>query len=193
MAFHSITSVKTIKRDNTIYNLEFIPGESQAVKLCQLDTLLGYNPKGFTLYSNQYLPLWEETSIYDRFKLQGKFDSHTTGGAILHINVQDSKPLSPIQFKTLLEQARTSGTVYFAINLAFSECKNSHYSTGQQEKCPVCQEEIVNQYTRVVGYLSKVSAWNKTRRTHDYPNRHFYTNGKLAVLGKEETENVKEA
>jgi ribonucleoside-triphosphate reductase len=181
------------KADGCTFNLEQIPAESFAVRLAKLDTLLGYNPNDFQIYSNQYLPLWEDSSIYDRFKLQGKFDSHTTGGAILHINVQDSKPLSPRQFKALLEQARTSGTVYFAINLAFSECKNSHFTTGQQEKCPVCQEEIVNQYTRVVGYLSKVSAWNKTRRTLDYPNRHFYTNGKLAALGKEDEVVVKEA
>jgi ribonucleoside-triphosphate reductase (formate) len=91
-----------------------------------------------------------------------------------------------------LEQARTSGTVYFAINLAFSECSEHHYSIGQQETCPVCKKPIVNQYTRVVGYLSKVSAWNKTRRTYDYPNRHFYTNGKLTAL-EGTFENVKEA
>jgi len=181
------------EKDGDIWNCEQIPGESQCVKLCQLDTLLGYNPNEFLLYSNQYLPLWEESSIYDRFKLQGKFDSHTTGGAILHINVQDNKPLSPVQFKALLEQARTSGTVYFAINLAFSECEEQHYSIGQQETCPVCKKKIVNQYTRVVGYLSKVSAWNKTRRTHDYPKRHFYTNGKLAALKGNPEEKVTEA
>lgn len=173
------------EKEGDIWNCEQIPAESQAVKLCKLDSLLGFNPKQFILYSNQYLPLWEEASIYDRFKLQGKFDSHTSGGAILHINVQDSKPLSPVQFKALLEQARISGTTYFAINLAFSECSNRHFSIGQQDKCPVCQKNIVNSYTRVVGYLSKVSAWNKVRRTYDYPRRHFYTNGKLEILTQE--------
>lgn len=172
------------EKEKTIWNCEQIPAESQAVKLCQLDTLLGFNPNRFTLYSNQYLPLWEEASIYDRFKLQGKFDSLTSGGAILHINVQDSKPLSPIQFKALLEQARITGTTYFAINLAFSECEQGHYSIGQKEACPSCKGKIVNEYTRVVGYLSKVSAWNKVRRTEDYPNRHFYSNGKLVALEK---------
>ena len=83
------------KEDNCTFNLEQIPAESFAVRLAKLDSLLGYNPSEFPLYSNQYLPLWEDSSIYDRFKLQGKFDSHTTGGAILHINVQDNKPLSP--------------------------------------------------------------------------------------------------
>lgn len=181
------------KESNCTFNLEQIPAESFAVRLAKLDSLLGYNPNQFPMYSNQYLPLWEEASIYDRFKLQGKFDSHTTGGAILHINVQDNKPLSSVQFKALLEQARTSGTVYFAINLAFSECEERHYSIGQQEICPVCKKKIVNQYTRVVGYLSKVSAWNKTRRTYDYPNRHFYTNGKLAALEGEKEEKTVES
>lgn len=173
------------KKDNCTYNLEQIPAESFAVRLAKLDTLLGFNPEHKPLYSNQYLPLWGDASIYDRFKLQGKFDSHTSGGAILHINVQDSKPLSPIQFRALLEQARKSGTVYFAINLAFSECKEHHYAVGLHDICPVCKGQIVNQYTRVVGYLSKVSAWNKVRREHDFPKRYFYTNGKLEALSSE--------
>lgn len=173
------------EKEENPYNMEQIPAESMAVRLCKLDTLLGFNPHQYPLYSNQYLPLWEEVSIYDRFRLQGIFDSLTSGGAILHINVQDSKPLSPIQFRALLEQARVSGTTYFAINLAFSECPKHHYSIGQREECPVCHGPIVNQYTRVVGYLSKVSAWNKVRRTQDYPNRYFYKNGKLAALADE--------
>lgn len=167
------------EKDGDIWNCEQIPAEAQAVKLCQLDSLMGYNPNQFPLYSNQYLPLWEPASIFDRFKLQGRYDSLTTGGAILHITIQDSKPLTPVQFRAFLEQARLSGTVYFAINLAFSECKAHHYSIGQQEECPVCSGAIVDFYTRVVGYLSKVAAWNKTRRLKDFPARHKYGNGQL--------------
>lgn len=161
------------------FNLEQIPAESFAVRLAKLDSLMGFNPNQFPLYSNQYLPLWEPASIFDRFKLQGRYDSLTTGGAILHITIQDSKPLTPVQFRAFLEQARLSGTVYFAINLAFSECKAHHYSIGQQEECPVCLGTIVDFYTRVVGYLSKVAAWNKTRRLKDFPARHKYGNGQL--------------
>ncbi|MFA5071292.1 MAG: anaerobic ribonucleoside-triphosphate reductase [Candidatus Pacearchaeota archaeon] len=162
--------------EGTIWNCEQIPAESQAVKLCQLDTILGYNPNKFDLYSNQYLPLWEEASIYDRFKLQGTYDSLTSGGAILHITLHDAEALTPDQFFMLLNQARKSGTTYFAINRAFVECASGHYSIGKQKECPACKEKIVNEYTRVVGYLSKVSAWNKVRRMVDYPGRHSYDN-----------------
>ena len=38
-----------------IYNIESIPGESQAVKLCDIDKILGYCDSKVKLYSNQYV------------------------------------------------------------------------------------------------------------------------------------------
>jgi ribonucleoside-triphosphate reductase (formate) len=169
--------------EGNIYNIEQIPGESMAVRLCELDTKLGFNPKGHQLYSNQYIPLVENGSIYDRFRIQGKIDSLTTGGAILHINVDDEKPLSTAQFKKMMEMARKTGTVYFAINYAYSECAKEHYLIGKHEVCTICGEKIVRQYTRVVGFLTPVSSWNRVRRDWEYPKRVFYRNGQLTSVG----------
>jgi anaerobic ribonucleoside-triphosphate reductase len=177
---------KEFKGDAAIYNIEQIPGESMAVRCCELDTLLGYNKFDFKLYSNQYIPLIEEASIYDRFKIQGQIDSLTSGGAILHINVDDEKQLSATQFKRMMEIARKTKTKYFAINYAFSECEEQHYSIGKHDICPVCEKDITCQYTRVVGFLVAVDSWNKTRRGFEYPNRHFYKNGELEVKEFEE-------
>lgn len=91
--------------EKNMYNLEQIPAESMAVRLARMDQLLEYNlmnpesddpelyliPK-YQLYSNQYIPLTDDASIYERFVIQGDLDQHTSGGAILHLNIDDQKP-----------------------------------------------------------------------------------------------------
>ena len=47
-------------------------------------------------------------------------------------------------------------------------------SVGKKDLCEVCGKEIVNNYTRVVGFLTNVKNWHKTRREEDYPNRQWY-------------------
>jgi len=167
------------KDEKNIYNIEQIPGESMCVRLCEIDTLLKHNPNKYTMYSNQYIPLVQDASIFDRIRIQGKIDSHTSGGAILHINVDDNTTLTPKQFGAIMALAREHGCTYFAINYAYSECAKGHYSVGKHEKCPACQEPIVCMYTRVVGFLTPVRSWGKTRREWEFPRRVFYRNGRL--------------
>jgi len=161
------------KSESNIYNIESIPGESMAVKLASIDNILGYNDE-YEMYSNQYIPLTENVPIYDRFHIQGQIDKKTSGGAILHLNVDDEKPLTKKQMLSIIKMAKDSGTVYFAINYAFSECANRHYNIGKVDKCAVCDANIVEQYTRVVGFLVPVSAWSKVRKDYEYPKRVFY-------------------
>jgi ribonucleoside-triphosphate reductase len=52
-------------------------------------------------------------------------------------------------------------------------------SVGNIEVCPLCGEAIVNKYTRVVGFLTKVSNWIKERREIDFPNRQFYKSNEV--------------
>lgn len=167
------------KSEGNIYNVEQIPGESMCVRLCEIDTILKYNPNAYTMYSNQYIPLVQDASIYDRIRIQGKIDRHTSGGAILHINVDDETTLSPKQFGSIMQLAREHGCTYFAINYAYSECACNHYSIGKHDKCPACKGDIVCQYTRVVGFITPVRAWSKTRREWEFPRRVFYRNGRL--------------
>lgn len=176
MEFHKVLSAKREKKREVIFNIEQIPAESMAIRLANIDYLLGYNPKEWKLYSNQYIPLIEEASIHDRMKIQGEIDGITTGGAILHINVDDEKPLTKRQFRRLIQHAKETGTQYFAVNYAYSECEKGHYTIGKEEICPTCEKKIVNQYTRVVGFITSINSWNETRREYEYPRRVFYDN-----------------
>ena len=159
-----------------IYNIEQIPAETMAVRLAEIDSILGYNKEGIELYSNQYIPLVNDSSVYDRFRVQGEFDSHTSGGSILHLNVNDSDRLSEIQFRKLIEQARISKTAYFAVNYCFSVCDKNHTLVGNHDVCSICGSEDITKYTRVCGFITPITSWSSVRKEYEFENRVFYTN-----------------
>ena len=111
--------------------------------------------------------------MLDRIYLQGVFDSHFSGGAILHINcdmpVSDYKDISK-----LIETCAKHHVVYFAINYVLSECEDGHMTVTNGDTCTICGKPIVNKFTRVVGFLTNVKNWHKVRREKDFPNRQFY-------------------
>ena len=154
------------------HNCEQIPAENVAVKLAKKDRILGYNDI-YPLYSNQFIPLIERTNMLDRIELQGTFDNKFSGGAICHLNMdQEIKDASIMA--NLIETCAKRGVVYFAINYVLQECEEGHMSVGNVDVCPACGKPIIGKYTRVVGFLTKVSNFNKVRREHDFPNRQFY-------------------
>jgi anaerobic ribonucleoside-triphosphate reductase len=136
-----VTWQKDEAKEHNIYNIEQIPGESMSVRLAEIDKILGYN-KDEVLYSNQYIPLIEDASIYDRMKIQGEFDKQTSGGSILHLNVDDEKPINKDHFYNIMQEARKLGVSYYAINYAYSECENGHFVIGKHDSCPICEHEL---------------------------------------------------
>lgn len=161
--------------DKISSNIEQIPGESMAVRLASIDKLLGFNEDyKVDLYSNQYVPLVNEASMYDRFRLQGKFDSLTSGGSILHLNIHDGAKLTPSIIKKLINTAKDTGTVYWAVNRVFSLCTEGHHAVSNNGSCPVCKGKIIRNFTRIVGFIVATDSWSPTRQEKDYPNRVFY-------------------
>ena len=155
------------------HNCEQIPAENVAVKLAKKDRILGLNFE-YDLYSNQFIPLIERTNMLDRIELQGTFDKHFSGGAICHLNMdQEIKDVETMS--NLIETCANKGVVYFAINYVLQECEEGHLSVGNVDICPICGKLIKAKYTRVVGFLTKVNSWGKTRREKDFPNRQFYS------------------
>lgn len=153
-------------------NIEQIPAENTSIKLANKDRVLGYNFK-YKIYSNQFIPLTTGADMLDRIKLQGIYDEHFSGGSICHLNVEQ-RIEDPEQIKDLIRVAAKKGCVYLAINYNLQECTNSHLTVGRNVKCPVCSAPIIDNYTRVVGFLTAVRHWHRTRREVDYPNRVFY-------------------
>lgn len=160
------------KQYNAPHNCEQVPGENMSIKMAEKDKLLGYQNK-YNIYSNQFIPLITNADMLDRIKLQGMFDKHFSGGAICHINV-DTPIEKTEDVMDLIRVTAKMGVVYHAINYVLEECEDGHMTVGNSGVCSVCGKNIVNKYTRVVGFLTNVKNWHKVRRDEDFPNRQFY-------------------
>lgn len=155
------------------HNMEQTPSEASAVKLAMKDAFLGYHRGEYKLYSNQFVPLTKTANLLDRIRIQGELDKCFSGGAIAHLNIEQ-KINDPKLLSDLILSCARKGVIYFAINYNIQRCVEGHMSVGRGNKCSVCYGDIVENYTRVVGYLVNVKNWNTVRREIDYPNRQFY-------------------
>ena len=163
--------VKITKEDEGfVYNIEQIPGESYAVRLCNVDKLLfGEGMVPFELYANQWIPLWHDATIWEKLAIDGKYNQMLTGGGIVHATIGER--VTSEQAKKIIEYAVNCGCEHFALNAIYSRCVNGHTTFGDIQSCPVCGDKIETKMTRVVGFLTPVQSWNKTRREWEFPRR----------------------
>ena len=172
-------------QDGRRFNLELIPGEQAAIKICQADKMIYpsfHNP--YSLYSNQFIPLIEKTDLHTRMYLQGQFDSRAQGGCIMHINL-DHRVQNKEQMKNIVRSSARAGALYFAVNLNIAICENGHVNVGKVKVCHTCNGRIVTNLTRVVGFITNTSDWTKVRRW-EYDRRYFYD--PVTEVGTEEPE-----
>ena len=161
------------------FNVEQTPSENSAIKLAAKDYYLGYNKaedgtQRWMLYSNQFIPLTYKANLLDRITIQGVLDSKFSGGAICHLNIEQ-RVSDPAKLYELIRICARKGVVYWAANYCLQECAKGHMSVGKGEFCPECGADIVNEYTRVVGFLTNVKHWHEVRRGDaDWGNRLFY-------------------
>ncbi|MDR2772874.1 MAG: hypothetical protein LBB93_05340, partial [Elusimicrobiota bacterium] len=65
------------KEEEIVSNIEQIPAESMAPRLARADEILYGNPYNFpNLYANQFVPLWEDVSIYEKMNREGEMDKY---------------------------------------------------------------------------------------------------------------------
>lgn len=160
----------TKSEEGYVFNIEQIPGESYAVRLCTVDKMLyGEELVPCKLYANQWVPLWEDATIWEKLEIDGEYNSLLTGGGIVHATIGET--VTKTQSKEIIRYAVKSGCEHFALNAIYSKCENGHMNFGDLEACPICAAEIVDKYTRVVGFFVPVSSMNKTRREWEFPRR----------------------
>lgn len=152
------------------HNCEQVPGENMSVKMAIKDRISLLNNE-YEMYSNQFIPLTSEADLFDRIMIQGQLDQHFSGGSVLHINL--SQHVTDEKAMMLLKTSIKKGVIYQALNYVLNCCIKGHMSAGNYDTCPICNDVIVDKYTRVVGFLSNVKNWHKTRREIDFPNRKF--------------------
>lgn len=153
-------TIRYTDEDGYLYNIEEVPAESASGTLAQKDKI--HFGGTYDYYDSQFVPLSYDLDLFDRVQLEGELQQMTTGGSISHLNL-DGKPdkgaLVDLTNKILDSKLRQ-----FAFNAGFTVCKNGHNSMGVYKKCPTCQSEDLDYVTRIVGYFTPVSAWNRLKQ-----------------------------
>lgn len=156
-----------------LFNIEQIPGESFAPRLAKADSLIFGNPYNLApMYANQFVPLWEDATVYERLDRDGQLNQLLTGGGIVHI--QSNSDITPQQAEHLIRYAVKVGAEHFAINRVTTICNDCDYAiNSKEEECPNCHSKNIDYLTRAIGYFSRVSAWCPERRDWEFPKRKF--------------------
>ena len=156
------------KTKDLMFNTEFTPCESAAIKLYNRDKKDGYwVPSDTNLYASYiFKPNDKEISVLDKIYLHGReyCGDNLDGGSACHINL--SEHLSKEQYKKLLKYAAEVGCKYFTFNIPNCECENCGFIAKQPfKKCPKCGEtEKIALWDRVIGYLVKIKNWSEGRQ-----------------------------
>lgn len=160
---------KATKETKNWFNVEQVPAETLAVSFAAKDRIVYQMP--YTLYANQFIPLWVDCDIADRINIDGIFSQSLTGGSIVHINCAEA--LTASQMKRIISYAISCGCEHFAVNYNYCVCAQKHITiAGPSTLCPICAEPITEQYTRVVGMLTPLSSWNPVRQ-YEHAQRTF--------------------
>lgn len=170
------------KQYGIIGNIEQIPGESFAVRLAEADkAIYGFGDDYYKLYANQFCPLYEDFTLAEKIKTDGKYNALLTGGGIVHIQI--ATQTTPQQNEQLIKFACAEGCEHFALNRVYSRCKKCGkvYNT-KVDKCDCGAEgEDLERLTRVIGFFTPVSSWGKVRREWEFPRRFFTDVSKIAM------------
>lgn len=168
--FAVINEVKDSFICDFTFNIESIPGENCAGVICNADNLIYDNDKYF-IYSNQWIPLMEKCTIEEKCRVSSVLDKLCSGGAIAHINVQNRFPTKESAWK-MLNYVAEHGVIYSAFTTKINVCEHKHAFIGTQE-CPKCGKPVIDQFSRVVGFYTPVSAYQKIRKK-EFNQRKWY-------------------
>ncbi|MGQ9745376.1 MAG: anaerobic ribonucleoside-triphosphate reductase [Dissulfurimicrobium sp.] len=176
IAHMNLTARRLSMRDNMRFVLEQTPAESTAYRFARLDLeafpararkiIRGNIDAGEVYYTNSTLfDVAAEMNPFDRVRLEGLFHPLIEAGSLTHIWLGDKQPdagalsefVTKIFYHTLNDQV--------AFSPEFTICNNcGRLARGLTDICGFCKSKDVDFITRITGYFTRVSAWNKGKR-----------------------------
>lgn len=156
--------------------MEQTPAESAAYRLARLDLehfpdlalniVKGNSDTNSIYYTNStYLNVAVNLDAIDRVKIEGKFHDMIEAGALTHVWLGESQPPKESIANFVVKTFHNTRNAQIAFSPEFTTCNNCFKtSRGLRETCPHCGSEKVDHITRVTGYFTKVSGWNKGKK-----------------------------
>lgn len=153
--------------------LEQTPAESTAYRFAKLDmkyyplqaptVIRGNRNTGEVYYTNStYLNVGADISPVERIKLEGLFHPMIEAGALTHVWLGEAKPPAESIAAFVKKTFYNSQNAQIAFSPEFTSCLScGRTSRGLNDSCPYCHSPDVEGITRVTGFFSKISSWNK--------------------------------
>ena len=181
--FDVLNETKDGFTDEYSFNIESVPAEQAAVKLCAKDNIL-FDVHDNFIYSNQWIPLTEKCTINEKIRTSAILDNKCSGGAIAHINIDNNFPNTDMAWE-MLNYIASQGVIYFCYNTKINVCKN-HHGFVDSDICPECGEHACDTYQRVVGFLTPSKSYSK-ERFKEFSAREWYDTavmyGETSLMG----------
>ncbi len=157
-------------------SLEQTPAESTAYRFAKLDlrdfpkeagaVVKGDRNTGEVYYTNStYLNVGADVGPVERVKIEGMFHPIIDAGALTHIWLGESKPSAESVASFVRNTFEKTQNGQIAFSPEFTSCLDcGKTSRGLSEKCLFCGSAHIEGITRVTGFFSKISGWNKGKR-----------------------------
>jgi len=153
--------------------LEESPAESSGYRLAKLD--MRYFPKQTRqvikgspdtdeyYYTNSiHLNVDADIDYIERVEKQSKFHPLIEAGAICHIWLGENEPDAGAIKSFVVKTFKHTQAAQIAFSPEFTVCDHCRRTArGLSETCPYCGSDDVYGITRIVGYFSKITTWNK--------------------------------
>ena len=154
--------------------LEESPAESATRRLAKVDLLRfpearavmrGSVEDDQMYYTNSvHLRADAPVDLLTRIRLQSKFHRAIESGAIIHAFVGEERPPAASIVKLVEKTFHKTQAAQLTISPEFTVCHECHRAIpGLQDRCGYCGSIEVHGLTRIVGYFSRVSNWNKSK------------------------------
>lgn len=164
---------KLSQRHNLRFILEQTPGESTAHRFAKLDlkyhspqsghVVKGDISRGEIYYTNStLLNVGAPLNPIERVKREGLFHPLIPAGSISHLWLGESRPSADSLASFVTKVFRNTQNDQIAFSPEFTTCNQCRRTArGLHASCPACGSEQVEGITRITGYFTKLSSWNK--------------------------------
>ena len=184
-----LLSKKLSKKHGMRFVLEQTPAESTAYRFARLDLkyhspqsghyVKGDISQGETYYTNStYFAVSSEMNPIDRIIKEGLFHPRIEAGSLTHVWLGEAKPSKESLANFVIKTFRESLNDQIAFSPEFTNCLScGKTSRGLKDDCPCCGSKEVEGITRITGYFTKISSWNKGKKGElrdRYRNRGFF-------------------
>jgi len=196
IAHMNLLAEKMKRQEGLRILLEQTPAESTSYRFARLDlryfspasgrVVKGNIATGEVYYTNStHLNVKEFMNPIERVTQEGIFHPLIEAGSISHIWLGEAHPTKEAIADFVIKTFKHTTNDQIAFSPEFTTCNSCHRTgRGLTDTCMYCGSTDVDGITRITGYFTKVSSWNKGKLGElkdRYRNAEFFVDNEIAV------------